>query len=188
MTICVSTISEEIQRKIIDEINRIQKIDPWITPTTAYGNSFSIKTTNCGEYGWISDNKGYRYEKVNSFGLPWQPIPSIILDVVSGLNLENFKPESCLINYYHHPKAKLGLHRDKDEKDLTAPIVSISLGDSATFLYGGINKKKQLILKSGDVLIMKDEHRLAHHGIKSIDFGSSTLMQGRYNLTLRKVT
>jgi alkylated DNA repair protein (DNA oxidative demethylase) len=149
--------------------------------------------TNLGSLGWVSDRKGYRYQPTHpQTGLPWPRIPEEILRIwrsVSGYPLE---PECCLVNYYAEG-AKMGLHRDEDEEEMEAPVASISLGDTAIFRLGGIErtgKTSAMKLFSGDVIVIGGESRLRYHGVDRILTGTSHLlpMGGRINLTLRRVT
>lgn len=155
--------------------------------------AFSVAMTNCGPLGWVSDRDGgYRYQAHHPVtGRPWPPIPESVLAVWSALSGFDRPPQACLVNYYGG-KAKLGLHRDEDETDFSAPIVSISLGDSAVFRLGGLARRapvQKLTLASGDVLVMGGESRLRYHGIDRLLPGTSDLLEegGRFNLTLRYV-
>ena len=158
------------------------------------GKAFSVRMTNCGPLGWVSDKSGgYRYQATHpTTGRPWPELPRGLLtlwDEVTGLTRP---PEACLINYYA-PGAKMGSHRDEDEADRAAPVVSISLGDDATFHIGGLERgdaKRRLLLKSGDVVVLGGAARLAYHGIDRIHLRTSDLLEegGRFNLTLRRVT
>jgi alkylated DNA repair protein (DNA oxidative demethylase) len=149
--------------------------------------------TNCGSLGWVSDRTGYRYQPLHpETGRPWPEIPPVLLDLWHELGGYPHPPEACLVNFYE-PGARLGLHQDKDEDDLEAPVVSVSLGDDGLFRFGGSTRggpTRSLRLRSGDVLIMGGESRLLFHGVDRIDPGTSTLLkgEGRINLTLRRVT
>lgn len=148
--------------------------------------------TNCGRLGWLADKDGgYRYEPRHpETGQPWPAIPPMLLalweDVGGGAS-----PDACLINYYAHG-AKMGLHQDRDEEDFSAPIVSVSLGDTGVFRVGGTTRKsptRRYELASGDVFVMGGAARLAYHGIDRIVAGSSDLLPegGRINITMRRV-
>ena len=159
-----------------------------VMPRTA--KPFSVRMTNMGALGWVSDRSGYRYQPLHPVtGKPWPPIDPMLLDIwdeVTGLAV---RPDACLVNYYE-PGARMGLHRDADEADFSAPVVSISLGDTAIFRIGGPDRRGKtasLKLQSGDVVVLENESRLAWHGIDRIIPNSSTLLPrpGRYNLTLR---
>ena len=141
----------------------------------------------------MSDRAGYRYQPTHpETGNPWPPIPEMVLDVWRKLGGYPHDPEACLVNFYNQG-AKMGLHRDEDEEDFAAPVVSISLGDTAVFRIGGTErggKTETLKLSSGDVLVMGGASRLCYHGIDRVLTGTSTLLKdgGRINLTLRRVT
>ena len=161
-----------------------------IMPRT--GRPFTVRMTNLGTLGWVSDRAGYRYQPAHpETGRPWPPIPAMVLDVWRALSGYPHDPEASLVNFYNQG-AKMGLHRDADEEDFTAPVVSISLGDTAVFRIGGPErggKTETLKLSSGDVLVMGGASRLCHHGIDRVLTGTSTLLKdgGRINLTLRRV-
>jgi alkylated DNA repair protein (DNA oxidative demethylase) len=149
--------------------------------------------TNCGPLGWVSDISGYRYQESHPLtGQPWPKIPALLLKAWSELGHYQHEPEACLINYYGH-SAKMGLHQDRDERDLQAPVVSLSLGDTCIFRYGGVQRRgptHTLRLASGDAVVLANQTRLAFHGVDRIIAGTSTLLAegGRFNLTLRRVT
>ena len=167
---------------------------PFFTPIMPRtGRPFTVRMTNLGPLGWVSDRAGYRYQSTHpETGKPWPPIPPMVLDLWRKLSGYPQDPEACLVNYYRQG-AKMGLHRDEDEEDFTAPVLSISLGDTAIFRIGGKErggKTETLKLSSGDVLVMGGESRLCYHGIDRVLTGTSTLLKdgGRINLTLRRVT
>jgi DNA oxidative demethylase len=157
------------------------------------GRPFSVRMTNMGTLGWVSDRNGYRYQAVHpDTGTPWPAMPRAVLDIWTNLSGYSQPPEACLVNFYQGG-AKMGLHQDKDEEDFSAPVVSISLGDTAVFRFGGTErggKTSTLKLSSGDVLVMGGDARLCFHGIDRVNVGTSTLLKegGRINLTLRRVT
>lgn len=157
------------------------------------GRPFSVAMTNAGRFGWISDRGGYRYaERHPGTGRPWPPIPDEIFDLWREVVEYPAPPECCLVNYYAH-SARMGLHQDRDEADFTAPVLSISLGDSAVFRVGGRTRRgptRSMTLHSGDIVILGGEARMAFHGIDRVLGGSSRLLArgGRINLTLRRVT
>ena len=185
---------EHAQRALLDEIRAVIATAPFFTPKMPRtGKPFSVAMTNCGPLGWLSDKEnGYRYESVHpETGQSWPAIPAQLLEAWTQLTGFAHPPQACLVNYYASG-AKLGLHRDEDEKDFTAPILSVSLGDSAIFKLGGLKRRdpaETVALHSGDVLIMGDESRLRYHGVSRIKAGSSGLLDegGRINLTLRYV-
>jgi alkylated DNA repair protein (DNA oxidative demethylase) len=182
------------ERRLANEIEAIAKRAPWFTPRMPRtGKTFSVKMTNCGTLGWVSDVEGYRYQPLHpDTGEPWPPIPALALRAWRELAAYPHPPQACLINFYD-VAARMGLHQDSDEGDFSAPVVSISLGDSALFRYGGARRNdptKSVKLHSGDVVVLGGPSRLAFHGIDRIYPGSSALLPGggRFNLTLRGVT
>ncbi len=183
------------QQSLVDELQKIIKKAPFFQPRMPRtGKPFSVKMTNAGPLGWVSDKDGgYRYQKSHPVtALPWPPIPDELIAAWNELTGYEKPPECCLINLYRNEKAKMGLHRDEDEKNLAAPVLSISLGDTAVFRMGGLKRKdptRSVRLTSGDALTFGGEARLAYHGIDRVIAGSSTLLSngGRINLTLRRV-
>jgi DNA oxidative demethylase len=157
------------------------------------GRPFSVRMTNLGSLGWVSDRNGYRYQATHpETSEPWPAMPQAVLDIWNKVSSYNHPPEACLVNFYQGG-AKMGLHQDKDEEDFAAPVVSISLGDTAVFRIGGTTrggKTSTLKLSSGDVLVIGGQARLSFHGIDRVNQGTSTLLKegGRINLTLRRVT
>jgi alkylated DNA repair protein (DNA oxidative demethylase) len=157
------------------------------------GKSFSVRMSNCGPLGWVSDETGYRYQPTHpDTGRPWPPIPEPLLAAWAKLAPGVAPPEACLVNVYD-ARARMGLHQDRDERELSAPIVSLSLGDPALFRIGGLSRKaptRSLRLESGDALTFGGPARLVFHGVDRIVPGGSTLLPdgGRINLTLRRVT
>jgi alkylated DNA repair protein (DNA oxidative demethylase) len=176
---------------VLRDIIRQAPLFPPRMPRT--GSPFSVRMTNCGRLGWVSDISGYRYQETHPrTGQTWPPIPQLLLQAWSKLGRYEHEPEACLINYYG-PSAKMGLHQDRDEKDLQAPVVSLSLGDTCIFRFGGLKRggpTHTLRLASGDAVVLANETRLAFHGVDRIIAGTSTLLAegGRFNLTLRRVT
>ncbi len=163
------------------------------------GAPMSVRMTNCGAFGWFSDKEsGYRYEPRHPFtGAPWPAIPRLLLEAWEEFADFPAPPEACLINVYD-AKARMGLHQDRDEKDFSAPILSLSLGADCRFRIGGTrrsDKTASLTLASGDMLILGGPARLCYHGVDRIlptSFGSlaPSLLGGgaRINLTLRRVS
>ncbi|MDE3174871.1 MAG: alpha-ketoglutarate-dependent dioxygenase AlkB [Pseudomonadota bacterium] len=167
---------------------------PLFSPTMPRtGKPFSVRMTNCGALGWVSDRDGYRYQPRHPVtGAPWPAIPAEILAVWTELLPHAPPPEACLVNYYDGA-AKMGLHQDRDERALDVPVLSISLGDEARFRIGGPTRNaptRAFTLRSGDVFAFGAESRLAFHGVDRISLGTSSLLPegGRLNLTLRRVT
>ncbi|GAA0639856.1 alpha-ketoglutarate-dependent dioxygenase AlkB [Brevundimonas lenta] len=163
---------------------------PFHQPVTRTGRPFSVQMSNLGPLGWVSDRAGYRYQPTHPVtGAPWPPMPQTLLDLWRDLTGWPEPPDSCLVNLYRGP-AKMGLHQDRDEADLNAPVLSVSLGDAALFRIGAADggPTKAIRLSSGDVCALTGPARLARHGIDRLVPGSSTLVPGggRINLTLRK--
>jgi alkylated DNA repair protein (DNA oxidative demethylase) len=184
-------IAQEQLVAALRDIIRQAPLFPPRMPRT--GSPFSVRMTNCGRLGWVSDIGGYRYQATHPLtGRPWPPIPELLLKAWSELGRYPRELEACLINYYG-PSAKMGLHQDRDEKDLQAPVVSLSLGDTCIFRYGGIQRRgptHTLRLASGDAIVLANETRLAFHGVDRVIAETSALLAegGRFNLTLRRVT
>ena len=157
------------------------------------GKPFSVEMSNCGPLGWISDEAGYRYQPTHpETGRPWPAIPPRLLEAFAAIAPGAPPPEACLINFYT-AGARMGLHQDRDEQEFSVPVVSLSLGDTALFRVGGLERNaptRSFRLASGDAMSLAGEGRLAFHGVDRIIAGSSTLLPqgGRFNLTLRRVT
>jgi alkylated DNA repair protein (DNA oxidative demethylase) len=157
------------------------------------GKPMSVRMSSCGPLGWVTDERGYRYQPEHpETGAAWPAIPQLLLDAWDELAQYHHPPESCLINFYD-AEAKMGLHQDRDEQDFEAPVVSLSLGDTGLFRIGGTTRNsptRSVRLASGDAAVLGGEARLAFHGIDRILPGTSTLIPegGRINLTMRRVT
>ena len=183
------------QVRLLRALRAVMEEAPLFTPTMPRsGKPMSVRMTNCGPLGWVTDkSQGYRYQPTHPVtGEPWPAMPKLLLDLWREVAGYPADPEACLVNYYSGG-AKMGLHQDKDEEDFAAPVVSVSLGDSAIFRVGGLTRKdkaQSLELKSGDVVVLGCDDRLAFHGIDRILPGTSALLPegGRLNLTLRRVT
>jgi len=167
---------------------------PFRNMVTPGGFRMSVAMTNCGRAGWVTDRKGYRYEPVDpTTGHAWPPIPPSFRDLAAAAagaaGFAGFEPDACLINRYE-AGTRLSLHRDENERDLTAPIVSVSLGLSAVFFFGGKNRgdrPQRIRLESGDVVVWGGPDRLAYHGVAPLAEGDHPLTgQCRINLTFRK--
>lgn len=160
------------------------------------GKPFSVRMSNFGPLGWVADPAGYRYQFHHpDTGRPWPAMPQMLVDLWHRLAPGAPAPEACLINHYSG-RARMGLHQDRDEANLAAPVISVSLGDAAVFRYKGESRRgpsASVRLESGDVVVMAGESRLAYHGIDRVIPGSSSLLDdtllggGRLNLTLRRV-
>jgi alkylated DNA repair protein (DNA oxidative demethylase) len=180
------------QTALLAEVLAAAEQAPLYRPVTPGGRPFSVQMTNLGPLGWVSDRGGYRYQPTHPVtGAPWPPIPPQLTELWAALTGWPAPPEACLVNLYRE-NARMGLHQDRDEADLTAPVLSISLGDAAVFRIapaeGG--RSASLRLTSGDVCALTGPARLARHGIDRILPGSSGLIPGggRINLTLRRAT
>lgn len=187
-------LSRNDQQALLDSLRQVLDEAPLYTlrmPRT--GKPFSVRMTNCGALGWVADQAGYRYQPHHpETGKPWPAMPPRVLRAWEDLAGYPHPPEACLVNYYAEA-AKMGLHQDRDEVDFDAPVVSLSLGDTAVFRYGGTQRgdpTKSVKLASGDAIVFGGESRLIFHGIDRLLRGSSTLLPdgGRINLTLRRVS
>jgi len=187
-------LDREKQTAMLAEIRKIFAAAPLYTPRMPRsGRPMSVRMSNCGPLGWISDETGYRYAPVHPHtGRPWPPLPDILLALWNDVADYPHVPEACLINFYA-AAARMGLHQDRDETDFDAPVVSLSLGDSCLFRVGGLRRNDpthSFRLNSGDLITLGAGARLAFHGVDRIYPGTSTLLAegGRINLTLRRVT
>ncbi len=188
-------LDKETQLRLVAELRIIVQNAPFFRPhMPRTGKPFSVEMTSAGPLGWVSDKRhGYRYQNTHPLTKkPWPAIPDVLLSIWDDLTRYHKPPECCLINLYQGDKPKMGLHRDEDEQDLDAPVLSISLGDSAIFRMGGLKRNdptSSIKLSSGDIVTFGGKARLAYHGIDRIVPGSSTLLSkgGRINLTLRRV-
>ena len=183
-------LSPDEQRALRDEVLTAVEAAPFYRPTTRGGRPFSVEMTNLGPVGWVSDRAGYRYQPTHPVtDRPWPAMPQALLDLWDILTGWPVPPDACLVNLYRH-EAKMGLHQDRDEADLSAPVLSVSLGDTAVFRIGPAEggKTQSLKLASGDVCALTGPARLARHGIDRLLAGSSQLVPGggRINLTLRR--
>lgn len=187
-------LSPARQTALLRAVNGIVETAPWVVPAMPRsGRPFSVRMTNAGPLGWVSDRDGYRYQPTHpDTGRPWPSIPEAALDIWREVAGWPLPPECCLVNLYRDG-ARMGLHQDRDEQDLAAPVVSVSLGDRALFRLGGTGRRdptRSFWLESGDVVVLGGPSRLAFHGIDRVEAGSSGLVPGggRINLTLRRVT
>lgn len=179
---------------LIAALNGVVAKAPFRHFETPGGQRMSVGMTNCGQAGWVSDRKGYRYDRVDPLtGQPWPPMPASFFELAAHAAREvgfaGFNPDACLINRYA-PGARLTLHQDKNERDFGAPIVSVSLGLPAKFLFGGLqrtDKAQRVMLHHGDVAVWGGSSRLAFHGVDTLKAGEHPATgRFRINLTFRK--
>lgn len=192
-------LDRDAQMALAAELRTAAAQAPFFTPTMPRtGRPFSVRMTNLGALGWVSDRAGgYRYQATHpETGRPWPPIPASVLSIWRAVADYPHGPEACLVNYYA-ADARMGLHQDRDEADFAAPVVSISLGNSCRFRIGGSERggpTRSLKLASGDVVVFGGSSRLAFHGVDRLYPGTSHVLAGwfpeggRINLTLRRVT
>jgi alkylated DNA repair protein (DNA oxidative demethylase) len=182
---------EDDLRRALEKIAARAPFRHMITPG---GYRMSVAMTNCGDHGWVSDRRGYRYDRLDpDSGRPWPDLPGVFLDLAARAAAEGgypgFVPDACLINRYE-PGARLSLHQDRNEKDFGAPIVSVSLGLPATFLFGGderTDRPRRVRVAHGDVAVWGGPSRLAFHGIAPLKEGQHEATgRLRFNLTLRR--
>jgi DNA oxidative demethylase len=180
---------------LVEEVARIALVAPFRHLLTPGGYTMSVAMTNCGRLGWVSDRTGYRYEFADpDTGVTWPTMPKMFLDLAIRAAAEtgfaHYDPDACLINRYI-AGAKLSLHQDRDENDAWAPIVSVSLGLPAVFLWGGKRRSdvvRRLRLESGDIAVWGGPARFVYHGVAPLKEGQHPLTGGaRINLTFRKV-
>ncbi len=183
--------NQAAQERLIAHVLAAQVAAPFRRPVTPTGKPMSVEMTNLGPLGWISDERGYRYEPLRpGSNTAWPPIPRDLLDLWAEVADAGVLPDACLVNWYR-PGARMGLHQDRDEADFTFPVVSVSLGDTAVFRIGGTRRgdpSRTVRLTSGDVVVLSGEARLAFHGVDRIVAGSSRLVPGggRIKITLRR--
>ena len=181
---------------LINDLKSIIAKSPLRHMVTPGGFTMSVAMTNCGKLGWVSDKKGYRYDALDpSTGESWQAMPMSFMQLATQAatvaGFANFVPDACLINQYQ-PAARMSLHQDKDEQDFTQPIVSVSLGCAATFLFGDLkrsDKPTKILLQHGDVLVWGGKSRLNYHGIMPLQANIHKVFGAcRFNLTFRKAS
>jgi alkylated DNA repair protein (DNA oxidative demethylase) len=183
------------QEALVEDIRGVVEAAPLYVPTMPKsGKPMSVRMTNCGELGWVTDRDGgYRYQAQHPVtGDPWPPIPERLMALWRELADYPHPPQACLVNFYSD-SARMGLHQDRDEKEFSAPVLSVSLGDDCLFRVGGTKRSDPTVsvrLSSGDVVVLGGAGRLAFHGVDRIYPETSTLLKkgGRINLTLRRVT
>lgn len=179
---------------VLAALARVAAAAPFRHMTTPGGHRMSVAMTNCGALGWVTDRRGYRYEPADpSTGRAWPAMPApfraLAIRCAVSAGFSAFDPDACLINRYE-PGARMGLHQDRDEQDMNAPIVSISLGLEARFLFGGSQRAdpvRRLALRHGDAVVWGGPARLFFHGIAPLKPGAHPVLgPARINLTFRR--
>jgi len=179
---------------LLAAIAHVTAESPFRHMVTPGGYTMSVAMTNCGRLGWVTDRKGYRYDALDpTTGRPWPPLPAIFRDIATRAadagGFAGFEPDACLVNRYE-PGTRLSLHQDRNERDFAAPIVSVSLGLPAVFLFGGARRQdraRRVRLESGDVVVWGGPTRLHFHGVAPLPDGEHPLTgRHRINLTFRK--
>ncbi len=181
-------------KALLAAIDAVVQFSPLRHMVTPGGRRMSVAMTNCGELGWVTDHSGYRYDRLDpDTGRPWPAMPSAFASLAASAAAKaghpRFAPDACLINRYV-PGARLTLHQDRNEADFGAPIVSVSLGLPAVFLWGGLSRSdrvRRMRLASGDVVVWGGPARLTFHGIDTLKQGEHALTgAARFNLTFRR--
>jgi DNA oxidative demethylase len=183
-----------IERDLIAALRDIAAQAPFRHMVTPGGHQMSVAMTNCGNAGWVTDRSGYRYDAIDpESGKSWPEMPSVFRELAgraaAEVGFEGFAPDACLINRYQ-AGARMSLHQDKDERDFENPIVSVSLGLPAIFLFGGLkrsDKPRRYRLEHGDIVVWGGPSRLFFHGVAPLADGEHMLLgRQRINLTFRK--
>jgi len=183
-----------VESELIAAIGEIAAQAPFRHMVTPGGHQMSVAMTNCGNAGWVTDRSGYRYDGVDPESrTPWPAMPpsfrELATQAAAEAGFDGFAPDACLINRYQ-PGARMSLHQDKDEDDFSAPIVSVSLGLPAIFMFGGLqrsDKPRRFRLEHGDIVVWGGPSRLFFHGIAPLADGEHALLRRqRINLTFRK--
>lgn len=184
----------EMEAELLAAVAEVVAAAPWRHMLTPGSQRMSVASSNCGELGWISDQAGYRYSPFDPLsGRPWPGLPTVLRELAAraadAAGFADFRPDACLVNRYV-PGARMGLHQDRDERDLRQPIVSVSLGLPATFLFGGLQRgerAQRVPLTHGDVLVWGGPARLRYHGVLALKDGEHPRLGAqRINLTLRR--
>jgi alkylated DNA repair protein (DNA oxidative demethylase) len=197
-------LDPQSQVRLLQDLEAVFAAAPPFTPRMPRtGKPFSVRMTNCGPLGWISDERGYRYQAVHpETGARWPEMPDLLRRAWAELSGSPHPAEACLVNLYANT-ARMALHQDRDEEDFEAPVVSLSFGNTALFRFGGTDRRaptRSIRLKSGDAVVIGGASRLVFHGVDRVLPGTSDLLDrhpgsrawlpegGRINLTLRRVT
>jgi DNA oxidative demethylase len=182
------------EKALAEDLPRVVEAAPFRHMLTPGGRRMSVAMTSCGQLGWVSDTRGYRYDRIDpATGSSWPAMPAsfarLAAEAAQRAGFEGFAPDSCLVNRYD-PGAKLSLHQDRDEHDFSAPIVSVSLGLAAVFLFGGMHRgdpTQRVPLAHGDVVVWGGPARLRYHGVLPLQDGEHEATgRCRINLTFRK--
>jgi alkylated DNA repair protein (DNA oxidative demethylase) len=188
--------ARSIDTALLDALAHIVREAPFRHMVTPGGWPMSVAMTNCGDAGWVTDRSGYRYDPIDpETGRHWPPLPAVFLDLAAraaaAAGFAGFTPDACLVNRYE-VGARLALHQDRNERDFGSPIVSVSLGLPATFLWGGqtrAGRPRRLKLVHGDVVVWGGPARLTFHGVQALTDGHHKVTGNvRFNLTLRRAT
>ena len=186
--------ARERSPELIAAIDAIAAISPFRHMVTPGGWEMSVALTNCGQFGWVTDRSGYRYDPIDpATGRPWPAMPKAFADLAveaaGAAGFDGFRPDACLVNRYA-PGARLSLHQDRNERDFDQPIVSVSLGLPAIFLWGGkkrTDKVRRVPVAHGDVVVWGGPDRLTFHGVNSLAEGAHLLTGAcRFNFTFRR--
>ncbi|MGE5450516.1 MAG: DNA oxidative demethylase AlkB [Acidobacteriota bacterium] len=183
-----------LEADLLAAVERVERAAPFRHMVTPGGFTMSVALTNCGELGWTTDATGYRYTRLDPLtGQPWPPMPDVFLklarEAAEAAGFAHFEPDACLLNRYV-PRSRMSLHQDKNERDLSQPIVSVSLGIAATFLFGGLRRKdpaERVPLLHGDVVVWGGVDRMRYHGITPLKDATHPLLgRQRINFTFRQ--
>ena len=186
--------AEPVAKELVEAIEHVTAAAPLRHMVTPGGYTMSVAMTNCGRLGWVTDRGGYRYDTIDpTTRRPWPPLPAVFRDLAtraaSAAGFAGFEPDACLVNRYE-PGTRLSMHQDRNERDFAAPIVSVSLGLPAVFLFGGarrLDPARRVRLESGDVVVWGGPARLTFHGVAPLADGDHPLTGGhRINLTFRR--
>jgi DNA oxidative demethylase len=186
--------AEPAAADLVVTISRITAVSPFRNMVTPGGYTMSVAMTNCGRLGWVTDRRGYRYDTIDpTTQRPWPALPAIFRDLAVRAAAEAgfgpFEPDACLVNRYD-PGTRLSMHQDRNERDFGAPIVSVSLGLPAVFMFGGARRQdraRRVRLESGDVVVWGGPARLTFHGVAPLADGEHPLTgRHRINLTFRR--
>ncbi len=194
--VLLRAFARRLEGELIAALRELVEQAPFRHMVTPGGHQMSVAMTNCGSLGWVTDRTGYRYDRIDpNSGKPWpdmpQPFRELARRAATEAGFDGFSPDACLVNRYL-PGARMSLHQDKDEGDFDAPIVSVSLGLPAIFLFGGLtrsDKTRRFRLSHGDIVVWGGPARLVYHGVAPLADGEHALLgRQRINLTFRKAS